>query len=176
MKNHWGTFECRLCSTLHNNEGNYLAHTQGKRHQTNIARRQARENRDNMAPSMSNIPKKPVIKKTPRIGMPKFRYLKQKDPLTDQFSLLFLVEYPDIDASVEPRHRFASSFEQKIEMPDKNFQYIIFAADPYETIAFRIPNREIVKPGESPEGYWTFWDKEKKVCAVQFKFKEEEKA
>jgi hypothetical protein len=25
--------------TLHNNEGNYLAHTQGKRHQTNLARR-----------------------------------------------------------------------------------------------------------------------------------------
>ena len=33
MKNHLGTFECKLCLTLHNNEGNYLAHTQGKRHQ-----------------------------------------------------------------------------------------------------------------------------------------------
>ena len=26
-------YECKLCLTLHNNEGNYLAHTQGKRHQ-----------------------------------------------------------------------------------------------------------------------------------------------
>jgi splicing factor 3A subunit 2 len=33
MRNHLGTFECKLCLTLHNNEGNYLAHTQGKRHQ-----------------------------------------------------------------------------------------------------------------------------------------------
>jgi splicing factor 3A subunit 2 len=33
LRNHLGTFECKLCLTLHNNEGNYLAHTQGKRHQ-----------------------------------------------------------------------------------------------------------------------------------------------
>jgi splicing factor 3A subunit 2 len=39
MKNHLGTYECKLCLTLHNNEGNYLAHTQGKRHQQNLARR-----------------------------------------------------------------------------------------------------------------------------------------
>ena len=32
MKNHLGSFECKLCLTLHNNEGNYLAHTQGKKH------------------------------------------------------------------------------------------------------------------------------------------------
>lgn len=29
MKNHLGTYECKLCLTLHNNEGSYLAHTQG---------------------------------------------------------------------------------------------------------------------------------------------------
>ena len=28
MRNHLGQYECRLCLTLHNNEGNYLAHTQ----------------------------------------------------------------------------------------------------------------------------------------------------
>ena len=39
MKNHLGTYECKLCMTLHNNEGNYLAHTQGKRHQQGLARR-----------------------------------------------------------------------------------------------------------------------------------------
>ena len=33
MRNNLGTYECKLCLTLHNNEGNYLAHTQGKRHQ-----------------------------------------------------------------------------------------------------------------------------------------------
>ncbi|RWV82926.1 hypothetical protein GW17_00055529 [Ensete ventricosum] len=39
-------YECKLCLTLHNNEGNYLAHTQGKRHQTNLAKRAAREAKD----------------------------------------------------------------------------------------------------------------------------------
>lgn len=29
MRNHLGQYECRLCLTLHTNEGNYLAHTQG---------------------------------------------------------------------------------------------------------------------------------------------------
>ena len=39
MKNHLGQYECKLCLTLHMNEGNYLAHTQGKRHQYNLGRR-----------------------------------------------------------------------------------------------------------------------------------------
>lgn len=32
MRNHLGQYECRLCLTLHNNEGNYLAHTQACAH------------------------------------------------------------------------------------------------------------------------------------------------
>ena len=43
MKNHLGSFECKLCLTIHIGEGSYLAHTQGKRHQENLARRAARE-------------------------------------------------------------------------------------------------------------------------------------
>jgi splicing factor 3A subunit 2 len=43
MKNHLGSFECKLCLTLHTTEGNYLSHTQGKRHQQNLGRRAARE-------------------------------------------------------------------------------------------------------------------------------------
>ena len=31
MRNHLGTYECKLCLTLHTNEANYLAHTQGKK-------------------------------------------------------------------------------------------------------------------------------------------------
>ena len=41
MRNHLGSYECKLCMSLHGNEGSYLAHTQGKRHQTNLARRAA---------------------------------------------------------------------------------------------------------------------------------------
>src|SRR5690606_35510899 len=36
-------FECKACSTLHSNEGSYLAHTYGRRHQLNLQRRQAFE-------------------------------------------------------------------------------------------------------------------------------------
>ncbi|CAB4011766.1 splicing factor 3A subunit 2-like [Paramuricea clavata] len=46
MKNHLGSYECKLCLTLHNNEGSYLAHTQGKKHQQNLARRAAKEAKD----------------------------------------------------------------------------------------------------------------------------------
>lgn len=46
MRNHLGGLECRLCLTLHTNEGSYLAHTQGKKHQTNLARRAARDAHD----------------------------------------------------------------------------------------------------------------------------------
>lgn len=41
-----GTYECKLCLTLHNNEGSYLAHTQGKKHQSNLARRAAKDAKD----------------------------------------------------------------------------------------------------------------------------------
>src|SRR3954468_21327349 len=53
MRNHLGSYECKLCLTLHTNEGSYLAHTQGKKHQTNLGRRAAKdamERPDSMAP------------------------------------------------------------------------------------------------------------------------------
>jgi splicing factor 3A subunit 2 len=43
MKNHLGQYECKLCLTIHNTEGSYLAHTQGKKHQSNLAQRAAKE-------------------------------------------------------------------------------------------------------------------------------------
>ena len=36
LRNHLGTYECKLCLTLHSNEGSYLAHTQGKKHTDNL--------------------------------------------------------------------------------------------------------------------------------------------
>ena len=37
------------------------------------------------------------------------------------------------------------SFAQRVEAPDKNFQFLLFAAEPYETIGFKIPNKPIDK-------------------------------
>lgn len=36
MRNHLGSYECKLCLTLHTNEGSYLVHTQAKKHQDNL--------------------------------------------------------------------------------------------------------------------------------------------
>lgn len=31
-----------------------------------------------------------------------------------------------------------SSYEQRIEIPEKAWQYLLFAGEPYETIAFKV--------------------------------------
>lgn len=41
-----GSYECKLCLTLHTNEGSYLSHTQAKKHQANLGRRAAKESRE----------------------------------------------------------------------------------------------------------------------------------
>ena len=62
-----------------------------------------------------------------------------------------------------------SCFEQKKEAPDERFQYVIFAAEPYENIAFKIPNLEI---DNAEDKYYCNWNSEKKVYAVQLYFRE----
>lgn len=137
MKNHLGSYECKLCLTLHNNEGSYLAHTQGKKHQANLARRAAKEAKE--APQ-TLAPEKPRVepKKFVKIGRPGYRVTKQRDPESGQQSLLFQVDYPEVADNVIPRHRFMSAYEQRVEPPDRKWQYLLFAAEPYETIAFKV--------------------------------------
>jgi splicing factor 3A subunit 2 len=111
MKNHLGSYECRLCLTIHTNEGSYLAHTQGKKHQTNLARRQAKELQTQ--PLMPQQIKKSEKKKAPKIGRPGYKITKLKDPDTNQRSVLFEIEYPEVK-EVIPRYRVMSSYEQKV--------------------------------------------------------------
>ena len=165
MKNHLGYYECRLCLTLHTNEGSYLAHTQGKKHQTNLARRNAKE--ANVLPSQpKKIEKKRIFQK---IGRPGYKITKLKDGDTNQRSILFEVEYAEIVKDVIPRYRVMSCYEQKKETPDENYQYVIFAAEPYENIAFKIPNLEI---DNSEDKYFCNWNSERKVFSVQLYFRE----
>ncbi|GAB5567494.1 splicing factor 3A subunit 2 [Prionailurus iriomotensis] len=136
MKNHLGSYECKLCLTLHNNEGSYLAHTQGKKHQTNLARRAAKEAKE--APAQPAPEKVKVeVKKFVKIGRPGYKVTKQRDTEMGQQSLLFQIDYPEIAEGVMPRHRFMSAYEQRIEPPDRRWQYLLMAAEPYETIAFK---------------------------------------
>ncbi|KAF9594181.1 hypothetical protein IFM89_028838 [Coptis chinensis] len=167
MRNHLGSYECKLCLTLHNNEGNYLAHTQGKRHQTNLAKRAAREAKE--SPALPQPHKRKVnLRKSVKIGRPGYRVTKQFDPETKQRSLLFQIEYPEIEDLTKPRHKFMSSYEQRIESCDKRYQYLLFAADPYEIIAFKVPSIEIDK---SSSKLFTHWDPDSKMFTLQLYFK-----
>ncbi|XP_060605838.1 splicing factor 3A subunit 2-like [Ruditapes philippinarum] len=171
MKNHLGSYECKLCLTLHNNEGSYLAHTQGKKHQANLARRAAKEAKE--APAQP-APEKPRvdIKKFVKIGRPGYKVTKQRDPESQQQSLLFQIDYPEIVEGIIPRHRFMAAYEQKVEPPDRRWQYLLFAAEPYETIAFKVPSREVDK---DPKKLWSHWNRETKQFFLQFAFKVEAK-
>jgi len=50
----------------------------------------------------------------------------------------FSFVYVEIAEGVGPRHRFMSAYEQRIEPPDRRWQYLLFAAEPYETISFKV--------------------------------------
>lgn len=93
---------------------------------------------------------------------------KQRDPETGQQSLMFEIDYPEIAEGVVPRHRFMSAYEQKIEPPDRKWQYLLFAAEPYETISFKVPSREVDK---SENKFWSLWNKDTKEFFLQFAFK-----
>eukprot|EP00933_Yihiella_yeosuensis_P045269 TRINITY_DN40626_c0_g1_i1.p1 TRINITY_DN40626_c0_g1~~TRINITY_DN40626_c0_g1_i1.p1 ORF type:complete len:242 (+),score=65.16 TRINITY_DN40626_c0_g1_i1:144-869(+) len=169
MRNHLGSYECKLCLTLHTNEGSYLAHTQGKKHQINLARRAAKEKQDatiQPQPQTSGGPRKTV-----KIGRPGYRVTKERDPDTQQKALLFEVEYPEALEKVKPRHRFMSAYEQKVEPPEKDYQYLLMSCEPYETIAFKVPNMEIDK---SEAKFFNSWDKQRKVFTMQVFFKDRE--
>lgn len=118
------------------------------------ARRAAKDAKD--APSQPAPERARVdIRKFVKIGRPGYKVTKQRDPESGQQSLLFQVsnqviwnlnlgftllqiDYPEIVDNIVPRHRFMAAYEQRVEPPDKKWQYLLFAAEPYETIAFKV--------------------------------------
>lgn len=92
-----------------------------------------------------------------------------------------MIEYPEITEGLQPRIRILSSYEQRLERTtDRDWQYLLFAAEPYHTIAFKIPNEPIEREFDPSSGrmkFWTNWDAQKKIFSLQLYFKrEEEKA
>jgi len=180
MRNHLGTYECKLCLTLHPNEANYLAHTQGKKHQQALARRahmeKLRAEREGTALPVgpTTATKTDISSSNTRkvkIGRPAYQVFKSRDADTNQRCLSFELSYPEIDVElIQPRHRFMSAFEQKIESPpDRRYQYLLFAADPYETVAFKIPN----EPLDKDDGrFVTHWNIEEKKFTLTLYFME----
>ena len=92
------------------------------------------------------------------IGVPQYvveRFVVEGERGGPQVGLRITVSYPEIVDGIQPRHRFMSAFEQKIEVPDKEFQYVLFAAEPYSTIAVKIPNLPLDR---DPNKFYTNWD------------------
>ncbi|VVT57900.1 uncharacterized protein SAPINGB_P005937 [Magnusiomyces paraingens] len=175
FKNHLGLFECKLCLTTHVNDGSYLSHTQGRKHQLNLARREAKERESrrhdvdlSQQQSATGTESQPLKRKTPKIGRPGYNIMKVKDPLTRQLGLTFHLEFPEIALDEVPRYRFMSAFEQRVDLPpDKRFQYLIISAEPYENCAFKIDAREI---DQRNGRFWTYFDKDTKDYYLQLFF------
>ena len=55
-----------------------------------------------------------------------------------------------------------------METWDKKYQYVLFAAEPYETVAFKIPNEEI---DMGPERFLRHWDPDRKEMTLQLHFR-----
>jgi splicing factor 3A subunit 2 len=174
MRNHLGSYECKLCLTLHTNEGSYLAHTQGKRHQQNLARRAAKLAKETNTPLAIAGARAATAKlnkieprKTPKIGLPEHYVFKVRHPQSQQLGLLFIIKYPRIQEDLQPRTRFMSAVEQKVEPVDLNYQYVLFAAEPYNTIAFKVPSKEV----DRTEGkFISDWNAHAKIFSVSRSF------
>jgi len=69
------------------------------------------------------------LKQFVKIGSPGYDVTKVKDPFTGQLGLYFRIQYPRIKPDVVPVYRLMSSFEQKVEQADRNYQYLIVSAD-----------------------------------------------
>lgn len=137
-----------------------------------------------IAPAASTVQRKVFLK----IGRPGYRVTKVRDMDTGKEGMMVQVHLPQIKADVMPRRRFMSAWEQRKEPPNKAFQYLIVrhlavsllqpliilkvAAEPYETIAFRIPAREIEDEADDA-GYWNWshWDSDTKQYSFQFMFR-----
>jgi len=174
MRNHLGTYECKLCLTIHPNEANYLAHTQGKKHQQGLARRaylekQKQEKENALLQPLQQQPSQPkIVRRVVKIGRPAYKVMKSRDADTSQRCLSFELSFPEIAVGIQPRHRFMSAFEQRVDTPpDRRYQYLLIAAEPYETVAFKIPNEPIDK-GEGQ--FVTHWDAEDKTFTLTLYF------
>ena len=137
-----------------------------------------------VAPPQTNVQRKVFLK----IGRPGYRVTKVRDRDTGKEGMMVQVHLPQIKPDVIPRRRFMSAWEQKREPPNKAYQYLIVrrvyyvswvmlttsqvASEPYETIAFRIPAREIEDETDDA-GYWNWshWDPDTKQYSFQFMFR-----
>jgi splicing factor 3A subunit 2 len=179
FRNHVGQFECRLCLTVHRTLPDYVAHTQGRKHQEGLRRRAAEERAkagvEGLGPAAEVAGGAAAAsarrRKRITIGKPGYVVTKERDPRTGQLAVLFELSFPEIDAGTQPRHRFVSAYEQRTETPDPAFQYLVFAADPYETVAFKLSSLAVDRGDDK---VFSHWDAARKVFTLQVFFRSRE--
>ena len=114
-RNHMGIYECKLCLTIHNNEGSYLAHTQSKKHQTNLNKRKVIEAKHNLfMEELKNEQKEKMDNlkiKYIKIGRPAYRIMKEKDYMSHKRKIKFEIDYPLIKENITPQFRIMSELE-----------------------------------------------------------------
>ncbi|MES1911700.1 MAG: hypothetical protein MHM6MM_004093 [Cercozoa sp. M6MM] len=131
VRHRTGVFECKLCTTTHPTIDNFQMHTQARTHQTNLRRRAHLKALE--SGGMRAVAKKPVQKRRwQKVETPGYQVVKLFDDRTGQSGLLFRLHFPKIKQGERARHRFLSTFEQSKEPYNANYQYIVFAAEPYE--------------------------------------------
>lgn len=171
FKNNLGQFVCRLCSTVHPNEANMYVHFQGKRHKNNAARvedarRRVREAQEQREAGTFNAQQganggAANSGRAPRIGRP--IVTMRKEIGEGKCSLRIELSYPLIEEGTRPLHRFLNTFEQSKEQQDPSVMYLLFAAEPYETVAIKLP---FLRVDQTAEGNRASWDGAKKVYSL----------
>jgi splicing factor 3A subunit 2 len=210
-KNHLGQILCRLCSTQHRDDENFIVHLESQRHAKNLqsierakeqhmreqealkalqAKQQHDEHAEMINGALGGVavgggPSGPGgPRRAPRIGKPSVNYHVEPDHATGRCKVLFELGYPlaatdGDDAAMRPLHRWLNTYEQSVEAKDDGTVYLVFACEPYETVAYAFPARLPISTADSnakraasdeaaEDEYLCRWDAVRKVYTLMF--------
>lgn len=161
LRHESGSVECKLCLTLHPNETSFLAHAQGKRHQTNQQKLATKSKPETNSQSI-----KGASQTTRKVGIPRYQIQKIKDSETNKMGFQIELSIPKFNSPIPPMYRIMSTYEQTIEPINSDYQYLVLVAEPYENVAFKIPSKPI-----DEDKSWDFYNKTKNSYNLQLMFK-----
>ena len=100
--------------------------------------------------------------------------MKEKDFMSHKKKIKFEIDYPFIKNNITPQFRIMSELEVNTQKNGKNeneenkYHYVVFAAEPYENIAVRIPNLPL---DYNIEKHFSYWDDGKKIFYLTLNYK-----
>jgi splicing factor 3A subunit 2 len=178
-KNHLGQPMCRLCSTQHRDDDNFVVHLESKRHQTNLraveraktqyAKEQSaaimlqdqmrhQEHRANMEAQLGTVsgaPQQQKKRRGPVVGRPNVKYHTEPLPDGRACKVMFELDYPlapaeaDDGMALRPLHQWLNAHAQSVEPRNDELVYLVFACESYESVAYTFPAHLPVTTAES---------------------------